>query len=296
MRNCGQPDHLVLGAAYSPPMSDSDALRKKLLDWLTTQGYSLEMRVAGRFRKQANFDIRQGWHYIDPETTASREIDVVCTHSEVLGLAAVHFAISCKAGSKPWVLFRSGHTLENYNRLLRYGFLSSDARRTIADAILLKSDSNGEPIRPPLTWFWDDSKTAYAVAQAFTDKSDIPFAATLSAVKAALYCCISSPQHSDAPRFSVAFPAVVTAAPLFACSIDEAGEVELTTIDMGFLFFQQKIRDLPSVRVAIVSERGLSAYVEQCNAVASELQRIFAPAVEREWEEIQARSGITVAK
>jgi hypothetical protein len=193
-------------------MNESEPLRDKLLEWLTKQGYPLEMRVASVFRKETKFDVRQSWHYSDPETAVSREIDLVCTDSEVLGLAAIHFAISCKAGTKPWILFTSPHTMDNYNRLFRFAVSSREARGAIADAVLLKSE-NGEPARPPLTWFWDDTATAYTIAQAFTDNTDVPFAATLSAVKAAIYCCQSSPQHNSAPRFSVCFPVVVTSAP-----------------------------------------------------------------------------------
>lgn len=270
-------------------MSEQRSVEDKLREWVTTQGYPLEMRVASQFRKHANFEIRQGWHYTDAETSTSREIDIVCTRSEIIGLAAVHFAISCKAGTKPWVLVISPFTLENYNRLLRFGIATRDARRAISDAVLMKTDATGAPVHPPLTWFWDDGPTAYTLVQAFGEKTDIPYSATLSAVKAALYCCLSSPQHPSAPRYSLSFPVVVTSAPLFSCSIDEAGETHLSEIDMGFLFFQQKIGDLPSMRVAVVSEKGLPAFIEQCNTVSLELHGILAPVVEKEWKEIQAR-------
>jgi len=270
-------------------MNESESLREKLLTWLTKQGYPLEMRFASMFRQQTKLDVRQGWHYSDPETAVSREIDVVCTHSEALGLAAVHFAISCKAGSKPWILFTSLHTMDNYSRLLRFAFTSREARGEIADSQLAKSDP-GPARRPPLSWFWDDSATGYTIVQAFNEKTDVPFSATVSAVKAALYCCLSSPQHNSAPRFSISFPVVVTSAPLFACSMDETGATQLSEIDVGFLLFQQKIRDIPAIRVAVVAEKGVTSYVGQCKAVVSELQAILAPAVEREWKGIQARS------
>lgn len=274
-------------------MSEPEPLRDKLFSWLTKSGYPLEMRVASSFRKQTQLAVRQGWHYADPETAVSREVDVVCTHSEALGLAAVHFAVSCKAGNKPWVLFTSPHTMENHNRLFRFAVASREARSAIADAIFPKFGAD----KPPrsLTWFWDDDVTGYTLTEAFSEKVDVPFSATLSAVKAALYCCSSSPQHDSAPRFSIAFPVVVTSAPLFGCSMDEAGEPELSEIETGFLFFQQKIFDLPAVRVSIVTEKGLKAYIQQCNSVVSELEELLAPVVAKAWDDITARSSSTAA-
>jgi hypothetical protein len=75
------------------------------------------------------------------------------------------------------------------------------------------------------------------------------------------------------------------------CSLDESGTPELSEIDMGFLFFQQKIRDISAVRVAVVTEDGLPAFVEQCKSVVSDLRTILDPLVAKTWKDIQSRLG-----
>jgi hypothetical protein len=87
-----------------PNNLESLPLREKLLAWLEKQGYPLEMKVAAQLRLKTQLHVRQGWHYQDPETAQSREIDIIATGSELHGFAAVHFAIECKAPNKPWMI------------------------------------------------------------------------------------------------------------------------------------------------------------------------------------------------
>jgi len=53
-------------------------LEEKLLDWLKSEGYSLQMRTAQVF-KEAGFDVSQSQCYLDPESDDLREIDVVAS-------------------------------------------------------------------------------------------------------------------------------------------------------------------------------------------------------------------------
>lgn len=261
-------------------------LREKVLSWLKEQGYPLEMRVASLFRQHSHLDTRQSWHYIDLETTTSREIDVVVTGSEPYGYFAVHFAVECKASTKPWVLFTSKHTTANFNRLSAFAIASRDARAVLGSAFT-ELDGSASTLKK-LPWFWEHDAVGYALAQAFDGKSDTPYAATLSAVKAAWSCAVNSPQHNQAPRFTLCFPIVVTTSPLFNCQLGEDGGVNLVEIDSGFLFFQQRIHGLTPTRIAIVSAAGLTAYVGQCAVVFDELKTIFEPAVAKAYEEFQA--------
>lgn len=270
-------------------MSESLPLRDKLLAWLEKQGYPLEMRVAARLRTQTQLQVRQGWHYTDPDTAQSREIDIVATASEFHGLAA-HFVIECKAPSKPWVLFTSKQTTENYSRLFAFGFTSQDARGSLSQKLLPLWDGDSRGLKE-LPWFWDEDSVGYALVQAFEGKSDAPYAATLSAIKAALHCFAASPGHNSPPRFMVTFPVVVTSSPLFECFLGEDGMVELHEIDRGFLFFQQRIGFMSPVKIAIVAKKGLDAYIEECTRVSDTLMALFKPGVEQAWNEIKARSA-----
>lgn len=272
-------------------MNEAVPLQDKLLAWVKKQGYPLEMRVASQLRSKTQLLVKQGWHYQDAETAQSREIDIVATASEVYGFATVHFAIECKAPSKPWILFTSKHTTENYNRLFAFGFTSPDARKPLSQELLALE---GAPPRlKELPWFWDQKSVGYALVQAFDGNSDAPYAATVSAVKAALHCFAASPEHNSPPRFMVTFPVVVTSSPLFECSMGEDGAVELQEIDSGFLFFQQRIGWTSPVKIAIVSERGLGPYIKECTRVSDTLMALLKPTVEQAWKEYQARSTPT---
>lgn len=60
-------------------MNDSN-LHSKVINWLETQGYPLEMTLAKSFSK-SGFEIQQPLHFLDPETNTIRETDMVvrCT-------------------------------------------------------------------------------------------------------------------------------------------------------------------------------------------------------------------------
>src|SRR4051812_46473888 len=82
-------------------------LDSRVADWLDTQGYPLEMRVARAFRA-SRFRVIQSEYYSDPETKASREIDVIASvdaRNEDF-LFRLTFVVECKMSrDKPWVLF-----------------------------------------------------------------------------------------------------------------------------------------------------------------------------------------------
>ena len=102
---------------------------------------------------------------------------------------------------------------------------------------------------------------------------------------------LSSPQHTSAPRFSISFPVVVTSAPLFACSIDEAGATQLSEIDGVSALFSKGFAIFRLFAWLWLPRRGLNRYIEDCKAVTSELQAIFAPAVEKEVDGNQGSHG-----
>ena len=59
-------------------MNDNEELRKKIEEWLLSQGYPLEMQVASEWRN-SGFSVTQSHYYSDPENTSLREIDIVAS-------------------------------------------------------------------------------------------------------------------------------------------------------------------------------------------------------------------------
>ena len=167
--------------------------------------------------------------------------------------------------------------------MLSFGFCSKDARCILSDAFFSLEDE-AIALRKTLPWMWDRESVGYGLVQAFEGNSDAPFAATSAAVKAALDCFTSSPEHNTPPRLIVAFPVVVTASPLFECRLGDNGETELREIDRGFFFYQRRIGKLPPTTVAIVAEKGLGHYIDECTTTCHSLMTIFGPAVNQLWE------------
>ena len=103
-----------------------DSEEQRLLAWLETQGYSLQMRVARVFTR-AGFHVSQFASYVDPKEHKLREIDVVASMTrEFDGFTlAVAFLIECKHADKPWVVFTSPKPLQrwfHFSRVLRERF------------------------------------------------------------------------------------------------------------------------------------------------------------------------------
>ena len=83
----------------SKAMKDYKDIKKKISDWLKTQGYPLEMHVASALRN-TGFDVQIAHYYSDPENGTIREIDVVASYPEYTGALDVSFVIECKVSKK----------------------------------------------------------------------------------------------------------------------------------------------------------------------------------------------------
>jgi hypothetical protein len=104
--------------------ADGDAnLQANIRNWLRTEGYPTELNAAAILRA-VGFEVRQGMHYIDPDSSKSREIDLVCLARDPRGIAQLSFVAECKSSAKPWIVFTSPYVLKGYNRFGAYALLS----------------------------------------------------------------------------------------------------------------------------------------------------------------------------
>jgi len=99
-------------------------LTEKIIEWLKTTGFPLEMEAASAFRA-AGFDVRQSATFPDPQSDKGREIDVLAQDPDIIGVIEISFVIECKSSSKPWVVFTSDDALSGYNKLLALGSLQN---------------------------------------------------------------------------------------------------------------------------------------------------------------------------
>ena len=146
-------------------MSD---MTSKVGAWLEKRGFSLEMRTASAFRA-AGFEVRQSSYYTDQETGKPREVDVLATHPDYIGIVNIQFIAECKSSRNPWVLLSSPHVLEGYNRLFAFSAMSQKARHLLSEAERLEKMLAAWP------WFQKSGLTGYSLRQAFSE-SDVAYA------------------------------------------------------------------------------------------------------------------------
>lgn len=261
-------------------------LTSNLTKWLNDQGYPLEMRVAAMARKHTSFDIRQGWHYKDPESTNSREIDIVCTSSDSRGIAEINFVIECKATKKPWVIFSSNDAASSYHRLSSFGLFSKEARTAVSKQLFSSDlDKNDYKQAKSIPWLWKDGLIGYAISQAFEGNKDVPYKASLSSVKAAIWLLSNSLWKTAKYRtYSISFPIIVTTSPLFECALDADGSPTLKEINHGHLFFKQHIGDFTATCISIVNEKHIESFIKECQEVSEQLFKVMEPEMEQDWD------------
>ncbi len=260
-------------------MASNESLHEKVSQWLAQQGYPLEMQVAAALRR-IDLSVRQATHYVDSESGKSREIDVIATDAEPLGMAEIHFVVECKASSKPWILFTSRHTLHDYNHLFALGICSDGARSALIQKV--------EDLGAALPWFRKDGRVGYNLTEAFTGGADNAYGTATAAVKACLF--LLQPKAGYTPPLIFTFPAIVIESPLFECFLDDSGTVSLTQVEQGWLFFDVRLPEFKGTCVKVVSQSGLSQYCTEVRSMKDSLCAVIAPNVEQEWRALEEMS------
>ncbi len=229
-----------------------------------------------------------GVHYSDVESGESREIDIIATLGGPADKAAVHFTFECKASKSPWVLFTSDDRVTHIYWTRAYGVWSRAAWAAFVDQAggsVPESAQEAEQLAgaagPYVSW---TGPNGYALAQACQGNSDAPYAAVLSALKAARSCLNAAPHVAEVPGLTVAHPVVVIQGPLVECKLDSSGEVVVETIKRGCLYFQQRIADIMPQYVSIITFDGLDEFIAEATRAADKTHDLFWPAVHDEIE------------
>lgn len=246
-----------------------NSLPNKVLAWLETQGYPLEMRVSRAFQ-QGGFHVVQSDYYRDRETEELREVDVVAGVQKRIGkiLLRVTCVIECKSSSsKPWILFASDRKLSAPARV------TQRAGNYLAQAFLDEICKHAEVQSLPILQV--PARPAYGMTQAFTSGADVCYAATMSVANAALgYVYRDEPitQKRSAPDLlEVVFPIIVTEAPLFSAYLEEESSISLTEENSGLLLWRKELVGMPHTIVHVVTAQHLKDFVDSASASAQRL-------------------------
>ncbi len=95
--------------------SATPSLKEKVTEWLETQGYPLEFRVARAFERSGFFETYQGQYIQDDKGGDPREIDVlanITTSYEEKCFFRISQVVECKwSKDKPWLVFTSSRSI-----------------------------------------------------------------------------------------------------------------------------------------------------------------------------------------
>jgi hypothetical protein len=235
------------------------------------------MRVAAAFR-QTDLWTRQSTHYIDSETGKSREIDVIGTQAEPLGMAEIHFVTECKAATKPWVLFTSPHTLDNFNRLFALGIFSEEAGAALSAKI--------QDLPQSLVWFKKNGRIGYNLTEAFSNRADVAYGAANAVVKACLFL-LRGNNRLHKPPLIFTFPAIIIEAPLYECFLGDDGQLNVAEIDQGWLFVDTQTPRPVSTCIRVIPLAALRGFATEIRDMTDSLQTLIADDVHRKWREVQ---------
>jgi hypothetical protein len=259
-------------------MSKNDSMEKKILEWLTDQGYPLEMQVATSFRKNG-FDVIQSHFYADPEDENFREIDIVATKPEITGITKISFVLECKSSKKkPWVLFTSEHVLTGWNILFSYCINNDSARKALID--------KGIDTIIKLPWMEKEGRVAYGLTQAFTRGEDVTFKASTGVLKAAISRKRELIKKSYSP-FVFVFPCIIIEGNAFECFVESSGNLSIEKFSKGFYFFPLDIAGEFGTCIQILTTERLNEFMKEAKIVSESLISLLAPDAEKKLNTIK---------
>ncbi len=145
-------------------MAEEQTPEEAVKEWLSKQGYPLEMRVAAALRN-AGFAVMQSAYFLDPSSAKPRELDVVA-HRYWSGENVawqLTLLIECKVTKKqPWVLFtRALETTDTEGMFHYYRIPASKLGRQLLTRMRRLTDARGK-----LPAFEFDDRPGYGLQRA----------------------------------------------------------------------------------------------------------------------------------
>lgn len=240
-------------------------MEKKIREWLQSQGYPLEMRVARLFRAQG-FRIVQSEFYEDTETGTQRETDLTARIDYKFdGVnARIEFVVECKSTpDKPWILFTGGRGLANLARV------AQRAASKLGTKALMRLCQRKDI--QDLPQFQMHKHSAYGLTQAFTTGNDITYAAATSVSKATAAVIKEADMYTSFgyPLCLIVFPLIVIDAELVETYLKDHGEVAVNRIDSGTLAWRHRLVGEPHTIIRLLRIDEVESYaaemIASCN-------------------------------
>lgn len=249
----------------------SENLKKKALDWLSRQGYPLEMKVAKKFQEN-KFNVFSSVLFEDPNTKVGREIDVVATRGilyEPHIILDITFLIECKYSSdKPWILFKSSEQ-SYYNKKYDFMFRNSSEHAKI---ILLELENFSNDLKDNFLFSFSDG-LHYGAKRAMEEKYNMTYEAIMKVCNAvnARANHINKYNTSLITNLEILFPIIIVQGKLYESYLDDNAEVVLEEIDYGKLYISNPELGSDRFYIDVVSFEFLDNYIHLISPAIDEI-------------------------
>lgn len=241
-------------------MTNQKELPDKIIDWLGSQGYPLEMKVASAFQ-EVGLSVLQSTYYKDPETKKKREFDVVArSQGEWVDyfILTIQFAISCKKADRhPWIVFTGDGRASDLKTRSNLLVPSPGADRVRRSLWRIPDYHDQKLLHRPLG-------LGYGITEAFTSGADMPYEALMSTINFA-DASINDLGFQEKPKkneqkvalYSVfTVPIVVISGKLFEVKLQEDGNLDLQEVSRSIVAVDHPLTysQRESVEVIIATE------------------------------------------
>jgi len=250
-------------------------LKDKIAEWLNTQGYPLEMKVAAALRKKG-FEVIQSFYYEDENEGKLREIDVVA--SKHLLNCIIYFVIECKKSSKNhWILFSSGDIIDQFDANSMFCYMSEGAR-----SLLYDYDIDGVELES-IPWHNKNGRIAYSAADFNKDKNanGATYKAIMSVSNASQFIeyinikdTINPVNSRPKQKECFIFPVIIFEGKLFECFLQN-NTTELEEIYEAFYFHSPQLKYKSGTYIRILSADRLEKFCEEADQIYNKLYSIM---------------------
>jgi hypothetical protein len=229
-----------------------EQLNEKIIGWLNTQGYPLEMKVANQF-KNAGFGVLQSRYFNDFEEQKPREIDITAAilAADDKSTTSVIYTIECKKSlEKPWVIFTANETKDK-NHSLSGCFAISEMVKNNRN-IDMNMFNHYVSILHPCRIF------GHGITQCFTSGYDVAYSAIMGSLKASIGRISSDIEYQE---YVFAIPIVIFEGKLFECNIGRDEKIVVHEVKEGSIQLNINMHGFNNPKVKIVTYDGLSDFI-----------------------------------
>jgi len=244
-----------------------NTLNARLIDWLNTQGYPLEMNVAEVLHK-LKYNVLQSEYFIDQESGNNREIDIIASLHKEIGntFIRISFIVECKVSrEKPWIIFTSKNTsLAPPARVAQ----RAGSRK---GKITLRNIAHKDEIQQ-LNLFSLPERSGYGLTQAFTSGNDVAYNSCVSVSKATRSITERYDEQKNEKFVNISFPVIVIDGKLIETYLDDNNEVCINEVNKGVLLWRNPIVGMPHTVITILTKDTLEEYF---SSIRADVVKIF---------------------